>query len=81
MSATPKLEARNISKTFTRRGQVVTALQDLSCSVATGEFVSVVGASGCGKTTLLRIIDGLEQTADSSSSTTPCFRGGPSART
>jgi NitT/TauT family transport system ATP-binding protein len=60
-SAPPKLEARNISKTFTRRGQMVTALQDLSCSVATGEFVSVVGASGCGKTTLLRIIDGLEE--------------------
>jgi NitT/TauT family transport system ATP-binding protein len=60
-SQPPKLEAHNISKTFTRRGRSVTALEDVSCSVATGEFVSLVGASGCGKTTLLRIIDGLEQ--------------------
>jgi NitT/TauT family transport system ATP-binding protein len=56
----PKLEAQHVSKTFERRGQSVTALDDVSLTVETGEFVSLVGASGCGKTTLLRIIDGLE---------------------
>jgi NitT/TauT family transport system ATP-binding protein len=34
----------------------VTALQDISLTVATGEFVSLIGPSGCGKSTLLRVI-------------------------
>ena len=38
----------------------VTALNDVSLSVAAGEFVTILGPSGCGKTTLLRIIAGLE---------------------
>ena len=54
-----KLEAQNIWKVFSRRGQPVEALHDVSVQVGTGEFVSIVGASGCGKTTLLRIVDGL----------------------
>jgi NitT/TauT family transport system ATP-binding protein len=54
-----KLEAQNIWKVFTRRDQPVEALHDVSVQVGAGEFVSIVGASGCGKTTLLRIVDGL----------------------
>jgi NitT/TauT family transport system ATP-binding protein len=54
-----KLEAQNIWKLFSRRGEAVEALHDVSIQVGTGEFVSIVGASGCGKTTLLRIVDGL----------------------
>jgi NitT/TauT family transport system ATP-binding protein len=54
-----KLEAQNIWKLFSRRGESVEALHDVSIQVGAGEFVSIVGASGCGKTTLLRIVDGL----------------------
>jgi NitT/TauT family transport system ATP-binding protein len=54
-----KLELRNISMQFSRRGQTFEALRDVSFQVEAGEFISIVGASGCGKTTLLRIVDGL----------------------
>jgi NitT/TauT family transport system ATP-binding protein len=40
-------------------GQQVTALRDLSFSIAKNEFVAVVGPSGCGKSTVLRLIAGL----------------------
>ena len=51
------LEIRGISKSF---GET-SVIRDLSFSVARGEFLTVLGSSGCGKTTLLRIICGLEE--------------------
>ncbi len=54
-----ELEARDISMVFSRRGKPVQALHNVSIRVEAGQFVSIVGASGCGKTTLLRIVDGL----------------------
>jgi NitT/TauT family transport system ATP-binding protein len=39
-------------------------LQDVSLTVAEGEFVSLLGASGCGKSTLLALVAGLEQPTD-----------------
>jgi NitT/TauT family transport system ATP-binding protein len=52
---------RDITKTYdTAAGGTVHALSGINLEVGSGEFVSVLGASGCGKTTLLRIIGGLE---------------------
>lgn len=42
--------------TFTYPNQTVPALKDVSLSVGTGEFVTLFGKSGCGKTTLLRML-------------------------
>ena len=55
----PKLRIIGLSKSFGPPGREMVALQNLSIDVADGEFVSIVGASGCGKTTFLRLIDGL----------------------
>lgn len=53
------LEVDNISVEFTRDETTLLALDRVSLDVREGEFVCVVGASGCGKTTLLKAIDGL----------------------
>lgn len=59
------IELRNISKSFvSKKNTVQTVFEDFSLEVTPGELVSLVGASGTGKTTLLHLVAGLE-TADS----------------
>ncbi len=61
MKQAPLLRVERLSKSFTlhlRQGQVLPVLRDLSLHLAAGECVALVGASGRGKSTLLRCLYG-----------------------
>ncbi len=61
-SPVPIIDVRNVTKSFVlskRIGGTLTALENVDLTVSKGEFVSLVGTSGCGKTTLLRMMAGL----------------------
>lgn len=56
------LEVRGVSRTYQDdKANTVEALQNVHLSIKRGEFVSIIGSSGCGKTTLLRLIAGLDK--------------------
>ncbi|MBD9417065.1 ABC transporter ATP-binding protein [Pseudomonas sp. PDM16] len=54
------LEIRGLNKAYQIDGKVLPVLHNIDLQVLPGEFVSIVGASGCGKSSLLRLIVGLE---------------------
>ncbi|HEY8655602.1 MAG TPA: ABC transporter ATP-binding protein [Candidatus Limnocylindria bacterium] len=57
----PAIQLRGVTKRFVApTGQSFTALRDLDLSVAAGEFCAIVGPTGCGKSTALALISGLE---------------------
>jgi NitT/TauT family transport system ATP-binding protein len=55
----PAVVVRGVTKHFGARGGPTLVLDDVSFDVLEGDLVTLLGASGCGKTTLLRIIAGL----------------------
>lgn len=57
----PVVEARNITKTYTIADREICVLDEVSLSVAEGEFLVVEGSSGSGKTTLLSLLSGLDK--------------------
>jgi NitT/TauT family transport system ATP-binding protein len=59
--ATPPIELRGVTKRFrTPDGSAYTALRDIDLLVEPGQFCAVVGPTGCGKSTALSLIAGLE---------------------
>lgn len=55
------LQLRNVVKNYHTGDEVVQALKGVSVNFRRNEFVSILGQSGCGKTTLLNIVGGLDQ--------------------
>ena len=53
------VQVEGVRKVYRARGAETVALEQVSFTVARGEFITVVGRSGCGKTTLLKVIAGL----------------------
>lgn len=60
------LELKDVNRTYIdgddpAEASVVEALRNINLEVKRGEFITIIGSSGCGKTTLLRLIGGLDQ--------------------
>ncbi|WIG61162.1 MAG: hypothetical protein OJF49_003910 [Ktedonobacterales bacterium] len=72
----PLLDVRGVTMRYRTPEGALTALADISLTVARGEFVALVGPSGCGKSTLLAILAGLEQPSEG----TVALAGDPQAR-
>src|SRR5205085_1450399 len=61
------IELQEVTKRFlTPSGEAYTAIRDVTLSVAPGEFCAVVGPTGCGKSTTLGLISGLERPSQGS---------------
>lgn len=59
MPEQPYLQVKGLSKAFGSSEHAVTALDNVSFTLARGQFLAVLGPSGCGKSTLFNIIAGL----------------------
>ena len=60
-NGTPIVEGRGLTRSFTMPAGVVTALGDVSLSVAAEDYIAITGPSGCGKSTLLHILGCVDQ--------------------
>ena len=61
MAGDRSIRLRQVSKTFTTRGESFTALDSVSLDCEAGSFTALIGPSGCGKSTLLRLALGLDK--------------------
>jgi ABC-type lipoprotein export system ATPase subunit len=60
-ASSPMIELDSVTKTYTLGKQRIKAVDNVSLTIQPGEFVAIMGRSGCGKTTLLGLIGGLDR--------------------
>ncbi len=60
------IELKNVKKIYSTKEVETIALQNVSVSIEEGEFVMLLGRSGCGKTTLLNILGGIDTMSEGS---------------
>ncbi len=59
VEATPAIAMRGLTKIYTTKKKTTRAVDDLTLSVAAGEFFSLLGVNGAGKTTVIKLLSGL----------------------
>src|SRR5688572_26464887 len=57
----PVLSFQGVSKSFPTAGEAYLAVRDFSLEIGRGEFISLIGHSGCGKSTILNMVAGLSK--------------------
>ena len=76
----PKIVASGLRKGYAAGRAVLPVVDDVSFSIADGEFVAIVGPSGCGKSTLMNIVAGFERPDQGSVQVDGVVQTGPSPR-
>jgi putative ABC transport system ATP-binding protein len=60
MNSDPLVDIKGVAKSYHRGSQTVPVLEDITFSIASGEFLALMGPSGSGKSTLLNLIAGID---------------------
>lgn len=61
MNKTPVIQVKNLSKAFISNGEKLNVLSNINLEIYSGDFITILGVSGSGKSTFLRCIGGFEQ--------------------